>query len=200
MMKTRVHFVKSQVAFVLLVVSGCCLLVVIISVTKLPEVSVGDITMTSFGPKRIKKIPGDGKIGQFGKMVIEMLPDDLAFTVFLPSEHAFERDLKLKTNDSLVGEKFDDTHAILTRVLGFSVVPRAISSVSVQIGRGINYDSLAGFSLYISKDSDGMLIVNRVRSEHVDIQQGKIVVHVMDGVIMDAEFEQSVQPDNDEED
>ncbi|GFY82131.1 hypothetical protein Acr_02g0003710 [Actinidia rufa] len=68
----------------------------------------------------------------------------------------------------------------------------------VPSGEEICYDSLSGFSLYISKDSDGMLIVNRVRSERVDLRKGKIVVHVMDGVIMDAEFEQSVQPDYNE--
>jgi hypothetical protein len=54
--------------------------------------------------------------------------------------------------------------------------------------------------LYISKDLDGMLVVNRIRSEKVDLRRGQIVVHIMDGVIMDAEFEQAVQPDYTEED
>ncbi|XP_057489756.1 uncharacterized protein LOC130775653 [Actinidia eriantha] len=112
----------------------------------------------------------------------------------------FARDLRLNMNDSLPGDKFNYAHAILTRILGFSAVPRTISSVSVPSGKEFCYDSLSGFSLYISKDSDGMLIVNRVRSEHIDLGKGKIVVHVMDGVIMDAEFEQSIQPDYNEED
>ncbi|KAL7247168.1 hypothetical protein ACSBR2_002144 [Camellia fascicularis] len=197
---TRGRFVKSPVAFVCIVVSVCCLLVVIISVLKLPDISVADSTLTSFPHKKIKRALGYEKAGQFGKMIIEMLPEDLAFTVFVPSERAFERDLRLRLNDSLTGEKFNDTHAILTRILGFSAVPRMISSVSVPFGEEISYDSLSGFSLYISKDLDGMLIVNRVRTQHVDLRKGMIVVHIMDGVIMDAEFEQSVQPDYNEND
>jgi hypothetical protein len=38
-----------------------------------------------------------------------MLPQDLAFTVFVPSQRAFERDLRLRVKDSLVGEKMNDT-------------------------------------------------------------------------------------------
>lgn len=62
------------------------------------------------------------------------------------------------------------------------------------------YDSISGFVLYIFKDVDGIMVVNRVRSEREDIRKKKIVVHLMDGDIMDAEFEESTQPDKDEED
>ncbi|KAL6977446.1 hypothetical protein U1Q18_026246 [Sarracenia purpurea var. burkii] len=190
--------VRSPVAFVCLVVSVCYLLVLITTLLKLPEVSV---RKAYYRPRKIKKVLGDEEsIGQFGKMIIEMLPEDLAFTAFLPSERAFERDLRLNANDSLMGEKINNTHAILTRILGFSAVPRTILSFSVPFGEEMNYDSLSGFSLFVSKDSsDGMLVVNRVRSERVDLRKGKMVVHIMDGVIMDAEFEQSVQPDENEE-
>ncbi|GKF69070.1 hypothetical protein Tco_0202127, partial [Tanacetum coccineum] len=52
----------------------------------------------------------------------------------------------------------------------------------------------------VSKDADETLAVNRVRSKRVDLRKGEMVVHVMDGVIMEAEFEQSVRPNDDEED
>lgn len=191
---------KRPVAFVCMVVSTCCLIVLILSVHKLPDISEADRTRTSFKTKKIKKASVDESIGQFGKMIITMLPEDLVFTVFVPSERAFEHDLRLNANDSLMGEKFNDTHAILTRILGFSAVPRMISSASVPVGEEISYDSLSGFTLYVSKDLNGALMVNRVRSEQVDLRKGKIVVHVMNGAIMDAEFEQSVQPDDNEED
>lgn len=184
---------KSPVAFVCVVVSVCCLLVIVITVLKLPEASIANSMMPSFRPRKMRTILGDAKIGIFGETIIEMLPEDLAFTVFIPSERAFVRDLRFNVSDSLKGDKFNNTHAILTHIFGFSVVPRTISSVSVPFGEEISYDSLSGFSLYISKDSDGMLIVNRVRSERVDLWKGNIVVHIMDGVIMDAEFEESVQ-------
>ncbi|XP_052184300.1 uncharacterized protein LOC127796274 isoform X3 [Diospyros lotus] len=160
----------------------------------------GEDNLTSNRLKTTEKVLVDENVGLFGKMIIEMLPEDLAFTVFVPSRRAFEHDLKLNENDSLAGEMFNNTHAILTRVLGFSAVPRIISSASVPLGEEIRYDSLSGFSLYTSKDPDGMLIVNGVRAEHVDLRKGKIAVHIMDGVIMDAEFERSFQPDDSEED
>ena len=60
----------------------------------------------------------------------------------------------------------DDTYAVLSRILGFSAAPRTIYLTSVQ---------------YISKDRDGMLIVNLVRSEMVDIkEEEEVFVHIMD--------------------
>jgi uncharacterized surface protein with fasciclin (FAS1) repeats len=134
----------------------------------------------------------DFNLGKFGEMMIEMLPQDLAFTVFVPSEEAFKRDLRLNVNDSLKQDKFNDTYAIVSRVLGFSVVPRTLCSIDLRFGEVLSYDSLSGFPLYVSKDVDGMVVVNRIRSEIVDVRKKEIVVHVLDGVIMDADFEQSV--------
>ena len=94
----------------------------------------------------------------------------------------------------------DNTYAIVSRVLGFSVVPRTLTSGDLPSGEEVLYDSISGFVLYIFKDVDGIMVVNRVRSEREDIRKKKIVVHVMDGDIMDAEFEESTQPDKDEED
>lgn len=132
-------------------------------------------------------------------MMLEMLPEDLAFTVFVPSEEAFERDLRLRANDSFVGEKMNDTYAVVSRILGFSAVPRSLTSVSMPFEKEVLYDSISGFMLSVSKDVDGMLVVNRVRSQRVDLRKKELIVHVMDGVVMDAEFEQSVQPDNEED-
>ncbi|XP_050250708.1 uncharacterized protein LOC126697672 [Quercus robur] len=191
----RGPFTKNSIAFVCIVVSVCCIFVVFISMFRLPEVPVGMYQTAKTG--RVSE--NEKFIGRFGGMMIEMLPEDLAFTVFVPSQKAFERDLRLRVNDSLVGEKMNDTYAIVSRVMGFSAVPWTLSSVMVPVGGEVSYDSISGFPLYITKDIDGMLVVNRIRSERVDLRKGEIVVHVMDGVIMDAEFEQSVQPDYSEE-
>ncbi|GAV56784.1 Fasciclin domain-containing protein [Cephalotus follicularis] len=191
----RILFLKNPIAFVLLVVSLCCLLVMFVTMLRLPEVSLGNKAAGYYRtPKNRLDFYHDG-LGKFGDMMIEMLPEDLAFTVFVPSEKAFERDLRLRVSDSLVGEKMNDTYAVVSRVLGFSAVPRTLSSATIPVGEAVSYDSISGFALYISKDVDGMLVVNRIRSDKVDIKKRKIVVHVMDGVIMDAEFEQSVQPE-----
>lgn len=57
-----------------------------------------------------------------------------------------------------------------------------------------------GFNLYMLDDLDGMLVVNRVISELTDLKFGNVLVQVMNRVIMDPEFEESVQPNDDEGD
>lgn len=197
----RGYILKNSIAFVGVVISICCLMVIMVSVLRLPEASsLGNKVKGPYRTIRNRKVSKDEAIGKFGEMMIEMLPEDLAFTVFVPSEKAFERDLRLRVSDSLIAEKRNDTYAVISRILGFSAVPRTLSSTMVTSGKDISFDSLSGFTLYISKDVDGMLVVNRIRSERVDIRRREIVVHIMDGVIMDAEFEQAVQPDYDAED
>ncbi|XP_030488606.2 uncharacterized protein LOC115705413 [Cannabis sativa] len=199
MKMNRGRFLKTSISFVWLVVLFGCLFVVLISVLRLPEVSNSRKAIGLYHNTKTRESLDSSSIGKFGEKMIEMLPEDLAFTVFVPSEKAFERDLRLRKNESLVEKMNDDTYAVISRVLGFSAVPRTIITDDVSSGEEILYDSISGFVLYISKDVDGMLVVNRVRSEKVDIKRNKIVVHVMDGVIMDAEFEESVQPDDEDE-
>ncbi|CAN0909656.1 hypothetical protein LINGRAHAP2_LOCUS25896 [Linum grandiflorum] len=190
----RVYTLKNSVAFVGLVVSVCCTFVVMVSVLKLPDVPLGGNRVFR-NRKEVAGGGGDEKLGKFGEMMVEMLPDDLAFTVFVPSERAFQRDLRM--NDDSFSR--NDTYAVVSRVLGFSAVPRTIYSAAVD-DSPVSYDSLSGLTLFISKDREGMLVVNRVPAERVDIRRKKrIVVHVMDGVLMDAEFEQSVRPDDEDD-
>ncbi|KAI4299443.1 hypothetical protein L6164_032904 [Bauhinia variegata] len=192
---------KNPITLVSMLVSVSCLLIVILTIFKLPEVSSRKGEMGFYPTVKSRKFSQNVmNLGKFGEMMVEMLPQDLAFTVFVPSEEAFNRDLHLWVNNSLVPEKFNDTYAIISRILGFSAVPRTISSVNVPFGDHVSYDSLSGFPLYISKDIDGMLVANRIRSKIVDVRKMEILIHVMDGVIMDADFEESVQPDDTEED
>ncbi|XP_050209394.1 uncharacterized protein LOC126660102 [Mercurialis annua] len=192
----RGYLLKDPIAFVGLVVSICCIVIITISVLKLPEVSVVNRVMTSNRTVKSSKVPKDVVIGKFGEMMIEMLPGDLAFTVFIPSEKAFERDLRLRVNDSLSAENRNDTYAVVSRIMGFSAIPRTLLSAMVYLDKEVSYDSVSGFPLYISKDEDGMVVVNRIRSEIVDVKREEVIVYIMDGVIMDAEFEQSVEPDD----
>lgn len=195
---SRVRFLKNSIPFVWVVLLVCCLLVVAFSVLRLPELPLEKNSVRLYPTsKYIQKIVENDKlIGELGEMMIDMLPQDLAFTVFLPSEKALERDLGLLANGSLTAEKMNDTYAIVTRILGFSAIPRKLASVSLPLGKENLYESISGFMLYVLKDVDGMLVVNRVRSKRVDIRMKESIVHIMDGVVMDAEFEKSVQPDN----
>lgn len=193
---------KNPVAFICILITICCsLFILILSVLNLPETSLVinnghlGLPQASIKHNSLK----NKELGKFGEMMIEMLPQDLVFTAFLPSDSAFERDLGLSVNGSLTKDKVNDTYAIVSRVLGFSVVPFRVVSGGVELGKELLCDSVSGFGLFVSKDVDGMLVVNRVKAERVDLQRGKIVVHVMDGVIMDAEFEQAVKPDEEED-
>ncbi|KAI9094491.1 hypothetical protein K1719_026716 [Acacia pycnantha] len=141
-------------------------------VLKHPIALVGMLGMGIYHPTfKSKKVPQNFKLDKFGEMMVEMLPQDLTFTIFIPSEEAFKRDLHLSVNESLVTEKFNDTYAILTRILGFSAVPRELSSIDVPLGELVSYDSLSGFQLYISKDINRMLFVNRIRSKITDVRK-----------------------------
>lgn len=192
---------KSPVAFIVVIVSVSCLFVLILTVLKLPDVSFTNGSSSLSNYKKFSKVANNSySLGKFGEMMIEMLPQDLSFTVFVPSETAFERDLRLSVNNSLTKEKEDDTYAILTRVLSFTVVPWKILAESVLNTEEVICDSLSGLKLYVSKDADEMLVVNRVRSTRVNLRKGEIVIHVMNGVIMEADFEQSVRSDNSDED
>ncbi|KAL6503742.1 hypothetical protein OROGR_025665 [Orobanche gracilis] len=183
--KIGISKMKTPVKFVCIIVSVSFIIIQMISAINLTKIAPSKI----FSPKR--RIHKSSKVGEFGKTVIRMLPQDLAFTLFLPSEEAFRRDLGLNRNDS-------NTYAILTRILGFSAVPRWISVADLEFGKQKAYVSISGFNLYVSKDLTEMVVVNGVVSEHVDLKMGKVAVHVMNGVVMDSEFEQSVLPEDDE--
>lgn len=195
----KARSLKNPIAFLCLVIFACCLFVVFVSVLRLPEAPARFSSLESYSATRPRKLSRSNiaNLGMFGEMMVGMLPQDLAFTVFIPSQTAFERDLRLRSGDSFKEENVNNTFAIISRVLGFSAVPRHLSSAALPVGRELNYDSLSGFILHITKDEKGMITVNGVRSEQVDIEKGEIVLHVMDGVVMDADFEQSVQPDDD---
>ncbi|KAF8402694.1 hypothetical protein HHK36_010782 [Tetracentron sinense] len=94
---------------------------------QLPEISMSNSAMEYYRALKIRKVSKDERLGGFGEMMIEMLPDDLAFTVFIPSEKAFQHNLRLWADDSLVVEKMNDTYAIFSRILGFSAVSSASS-------------------------------------------------------------------------
>ncbi|XP_047332654.1 uncharacterized protein LOC124936216 [Impatiens glandulifera] len=201
MKRRRNLFFKTPIAIISTVISLLCFLILILSIFKLPEISAKRSSthlMNSNNPPEKREILSTG--GRFAETILEMLPENLVFTIFMPSDRAFERDLGLKANESLEEEKSGNTYAILTRVLGFSALPRAIYSDSVPIQGEVCYDSISGFNLCMYRELDGMLRVNGVRSEKVDVKMGeKVVVHIMNGAIMDSEFQQSVQPDEEDD-
>ncbi|XP_078427464.1 fasciclin-like arabinogalactan family protein [Wolffia australiana] len=139
------------------------------------------------------------RLGELGEMMISMLPVDLPFTVFVPSERAFQSVLQLNSDDCLLGPKVNETVAILSHVMGFSTVPWRVASGEVPKWRKeVQLYSVSGFRLHARRDPDGTLVVNGVPANSTDIARGLITVHIMNGVLMDAEFEQSFHPSDED--
>ena len=150
----------------------------------------GRSSSSSTGPPRC----GDAGLGELGDAMVSMLPRDLPFTVFVPSPDSFRRVLKLRgfNASAAAAEGYDDsTSAVLSRVLGFSAVPQRLLAADVPPrGAARLLDSVSGLRIRASRDdARGALVVNGVRSECADIVRGETVVHVVAGVLMDAEFE-----------
>ncbi|CAL1387525.1 unnamed protein product [Linum trigynum] len=81
--------------------------------------------------------PSDEKHGKFGEMMVGMLPEDLPFTVFMPSARAFERDIRLQAADGDTNSTRNDSYAVVCRILGFSAVPRALHSTILAPGEEV---------------------------------------------------------------
>ncbi|EPS69008.1 hypothetical protein M569_05771, partial [Genlisea aurea] len=174
MRKRKLLGVKNLIAITCIILSISFLLI---------QIGIGRLLEITSPPQYI--------IGEFGERVIQMLPDDLPFTLFLPSEPSFYRDLRMNKTDD------DNTYAILTRILGFSAVPRWISPADLDQEKEAVYNSISGFRLYLHKTSEEMVVANGIPS--IGMKKKKnLVIHVMDGVIMDPEFEQSVRPPDEE--
>ncbi|KAK8968700.1 hypothetical protein KSP40_PGU013523 [Platanthera guangdongensis] len=82
--------------------------------------------------------------------------------------------------------------------MGFCAVPLHLPSKSVPVLEELALDSVSGLRISVWKTPGGTLFANNVSSDWVDLRKGEVIVHVMGGVIMDAEFELSFAPDYEE--
>eukprot|EP00252_Welwitschia_mirabilis_P012593 TRINITY_DN2776_c0_g1_i2.p1 TRINITY_DN2776_c0_g1~~TRINITY_DN2776_c0_g1_i2.p1 ORF type:complete len:229 (-),score=15.22 TRINITY_DN2776_c0_g1_i2:405-1091(-) len=151
---------------------------------------------------------GKHELGRFGKILVGMLPDELPFTVFVPSENSFLQILQPHAKEEADATDSDDTaynsssssvNAIISRILGFSAVPEKVTSSALPLGGETVKYSISGFKLHILRTANGALLVNNVMTDTMDLRIGEIVVHVVNGVLTDAEFEQSIMPEDEEE-
>lgn len=132
--------------------------------------------------------------------MIEMLPEDLVFTAFVPSDKSFSRDLGLKSNNTQTikspeddDDDGDNTYAVVSRIMSFAVVPYKVEERDIGNDETASYESLSGFTLKIWKKRNGVgLVVNGIETEKIGLKIGKIIVHTINGVIMDADFAESV--------
>ncbi|KAG0580259.1 hypothetical protein M758_4G161600 [Ceratodon purpureus] len=138
-------------------------------------------------------------VGAFGEMMIAMLgPTDVPFTLFVPSHAAFLNISSIFRKIEEKGEKLDVTdtespiYAVMSHLLSFSAVPKPILSKHVPVGKELVHESLSGFLLSLSRVRGTGLLVNNVTCAVTDLQRGRFVIHVLNGALMDFDFEQSM--------
>ncbi|KAG6558244.1 hypothetical protein Mapa_000427 [Marchantia paleacea] len=163
---------------------------------------------------------GGRKLGRFGTMMVEMVAQDLPFTIFVPIEAAAERlarscarNVDVMENEIVQrGDTGEATatnttrksadreasisrclNAVVSRIMSFSTVPKRLKSSAVPEGREIELESLSGYKLYLARDPRRGLVVNNHTFVAADIGNGLLVIHIIDGVLMDSMFERSVE-------
>lgn len=160
----------------------------------------------------MERKPENPELGRYGELMISFLREDLPFTIFVPSASSFERmfevinrrsnvsdkALQISSNDSQVGLLREGTFAVISRIFGFSAVPRRIFSGMVPVYGELDFESVSGYKLYLARQPGGALLVNNLVCNRLDMTRGLIVIHVVDGIIMDSDFEQSFMPYPDE--
>ncbi|KAJ7564903.1 hypothetical protein O6H91_02G038900 [Diphasiastrum complanatum] len=155
-------------------------------------------------------------LGRLGSMMVDMLDLDLPFTLFAPSESYFhsllarqkpasrnqeEAILGSSVNLTQTAEDKEEVYAIVSRILGFSAVPKLIQAQAVPLGGEMELESISGYKLYLSKDANRGFLVNNLTWEVCEFKRGQLMVHLVSGVLMDSEFERSmIFEDNFEED
>lgn len=159
---------------------------------------------------RLESATKHQSVGAFGDMMIAMLgPTDVPFTLFVPSHAAFLNVSSIFRRIEEKGEELDITetnspiYAVMSHLLSFSAVPKPILSKHVPVVKEVVYESLSGFLLSLTRVPGRGLLVNNVTCAATDLRRGRFVIHVLNGVLMDFEFEQSMLQESapaDEED
>lgn len=147
-------------------------------------------------------------VGRYGELMLTFLRPDLPFTVFIPKQSSFESMLlasnpRFNTSGTVspnsTNDEEENNYAVISRVFGFSAVPKRILSGMVPFKGEMAVESVSGFRLNVARlPTTGTLVVNNLACIAVDIIKESIVIHFVDGVLMDSEFEQSVAPFQDD--
>lgn len=106
----------------------------------------------------------------------ETLSQDGSYTVFAPTDEAFEQ-LPEGTLDQLLQPENQD---LLRQILTYHVVPQAVTSSEIQPGE---VNTVEGTPVNIQV-SDGSVMVNEAMVTEPDIQASNGVIHAIDQVIL----------------
>ncbi|KAL3688546.1 hypothetical protein R1sor_014855 [Riccia sorocarpa] len=140
-------------------------------------------------------------LGRFGNRMVNMVADDLPFTLFVPTEEAMAklvrscgRRVKESLAESNTLNKTEERRAsesrclsaVVSRVMSFSTVPMQIFSSEIVEGKEVALETLSGYKLYLALDPRRGFVVNNFTLVDVNISKGQLVIHMTDGVLMDS--------------
>ena len=109
--------------------------------------------------------------------LVETLTGEGPYTVFAPTDEAFEA-LPEGTLDELMMEENQDQ---LTSILTYHVVPGAIMSADLE--DGMEAETVEGSSVTVSIDGDTVMVGDATVTQP-DIEASNGVIHVIDSVLM----------------
>ncbi|CAI5975757.1 unnamed protein product, partial [Closterium sp. NIES-64] len=157
------------------------------------HIADSDTQSSSSGGHKGKEDSTDsgGKLQIFSGAMAGMLSSDEPFTLFAPSDD-FLLDI------SSVFHKYPRTKEMidpmLSRLVGYSAVPRRIPAADIPLGAFERLESITGFIINVGRDPrTGRIFANGVPSKQVDILEGQLVVHLIDGMLGPLDFVESVR-------
>lgn len=109
--------------------------------------------------------------------LVETLTGEGPYTVFAPTDEAFEA-LPEGTVDELLMEENQDE---LTSILTYHVVPGAV--MSADLADGMEAETVEGSSVTVSIDGDTVMVGDATVTQ-ADIEASNGVIHVIDTVLM----------------
>ncbi len=152
-----------------------------------------------------KETAPDGRLhlGLFGEAMVAMLGStDLPFTIFVPSKATFQKFFKIfpelsdeqaeKSSLLISADNNSDVYAALSRVFSFSAIPKPIFSHDLSEEQEIEAEALSGYKLYLSRVPGKGFLVNNLVCEFTDLRRGRVVMHVVNGVLLDPAFRRSM--------
>jgi len=137
-------------------------------------------------------------VGVFGDAMVAMLgTTEEPFTVFVPSHAAFRNaSAMFRKGEGLdVSDANSAAYAVMSHLLSFSAVPKSILSKHIPFGKEVVYEAISGFLISLTRVRGKGLLVNNITCAETDLRRGRLVIHVVNGVVMDSEFAQSMVQD-----
>lgn len=141
---------------------------------------------------------GHRSVGVFGDAMVAMLgTTEEPFTIFVPSQAAFQNVSSMFREEQAqdLTDANSAAYAVMSHLLSFSAVPKSILSKHVPFDKEVVFEAMSGFLISMTRVHGKGLLVNNMTCSETDLRRGRLVLHVVNGVVMDSEFAQSMVQD-----